>query len=105
MLDFQKNIKEFEKRGIQVLATSADPWEKALETVDRYKVTFRVGYGLDAREVASKVGAFYNAEEGYVHATGFIIGPDAKVVNAVYSSRSIGRLTARDCLDYIGHAA
>jgi peroxiredoxin len=103
LLDFQKNIGEFEKREIQVIAASADPWEKAMETVDRYKVTFRVGYGLDPREVSAAVGAFYNAEEGYIHATGFIIDPEGRVVNGVYSTRSVGRLVARDCLDYIGH--
>lgn len=60
MLDFQKNLKDFEKRNIQVIAVSSDPWEKALDTVERYKVTFRVGYGLDAREVSALTGAFYD---------------------------------------------
>jgi peroxiredoxin len=96
-------MKDFQKRDIQVAAASSDPWEKAVETVDRYKITFRVGYGLDAEAVASLTGAFYDEREGYLHATGFIIGPEGKVVSAVYSTRSIGRLVAKDCLDYIGH--
>jgi alkyl hydroperoxide reductase subunit AhpC len=104
LLDFQKSLKEFEKRNIQVIALSSDPWEKAIETVERYKIAFRVGYGLDAREVSALTGAFYDEKEGYVHATGFIIDPEGRVVNAVYSTRSIGRLVAKDCLDYIGHS-
>ncbi len=103
MLDFQKNINDFEKRNIQVIASSADTWAQALQTVERYKLTFRIGYGMNPREVSSLTGAFYNEKDNYLHATGFIIGPDGKIENAVYSSRSIGRLVARDCLEFIGH--
>lgn len=58
---------------------------------------------MNPREVSSLTGAFYNEKDNYLHATGFIIGPDGKIENAVYSSRSIGRLVARDCLEFIGH--
>ncbi len=102
MLDFQKNMKEFEKRNIQVIAASADTWDQALGTVERYKITFRIGYGLNPREVSALTGAFYNEREKYLHATGFIIGPDGRIEDAVYSSRSIGRLVAKDCLEFIG---
>jgi peroxiredoxin len=102
LLDFQRNIKEFEKKNIQVIAASADTWEKALGTVERYRLTFRIGYGLKPREISALTGAFYNERENYLHATGFIIGPDGRIEDAVYSSRSIGRLVARDCLDFIG---
>ncbi len=102
MLDFQKHIKEFEKKNIQVVAASADPWEKALQTVERYRLTFRIGYGLNPPEISSLTGAFYNAKENYLHATGFIVGPDGKIESAVYSSRSVGRLVAQDCLEFIG---
>jgi len=94
-------MKEFEKRSIQVIAASADPWEKALQTAERYRLTFRMGYGLNPPEISALTGAFYNAQENYLHATGFIIGPNGKVENALYSSRSIGRLIAQDCLDFI----
>jgi peroxiredoxin len=102
LLDFQKNMKEFEKRNIQVIAASADTWDLALGTVERYKLTFRIGYGLNPREVSELTGAFYNEREKYLHATGFVIGPDGRIEDAVYSSRSIGRLVAKDCLEFIG---
>jgi len=104
LLDFQKNINDFEKREIQVIASSADTWAQALQAVERYKLTFRMGYGLNPREVSSQTGAFYNERENYLHATEFIIGSDGKIENAVYSSRSIGRLVAKDCLEFIGTA-
>ncbi len=95
-------MKKFSKKNIQIIAASADNWEKALQTVERYRLTFRVGYGLNPSEISALTGAFYSAQENHLHATGFIIGPDGKVENAVYSTRSIGRLVAQDCLDFIG---
>ncbi len=88
-----------------MIAASADPWHKALGTVERYRITFKVGYGLIPREISALTGAFYyhSEKDTYMQATGFIIGPDGKVEDAVYSSSSIGRLVAKDCLDFIGH--
>ncbi len=95
-------MKDFTRKNIQVTAASADSWEKALQTVERYRLTFRIGYGLNPPEISALTGAFYNAKENYLHATGFILGPDGKIESAVYSSRSIGRLVAEDCLEFIG---
>jgi peroxiredoxin len=94
-------MEELEKENVQVIAASADTLEEAVKTVERYSLTFRIGYGLIPREVSELTGAFYNAKENYVHATGFLIGPDGTIKNAVYSSRSIGRLVAKDCLNFI----
>lgn len=94
-------MDEFKRNNIEVIAASADKLEEATETVNRYKLTFRVGYGLNPEKVSEITGAFYNKEKGYIHATGFIIGPDGRIENAVYSSRSLGRLVAKDCLAFI----
>jgi alkyl hydroperoxide reductase subunit AhpC len=102
LLDFQRNIEKFEKRNIQVIASSADDWTKALQTVEMYKLTFKIGYGLVPREISVLTGAFYNAQENYLQTTGFIVGPDGKIESAVYSTRSVGRLVAKDCLEFIG---
>ncbi len=95
-------MKDFEKKNIQVIAASADPWEKAIQTAEVYKLTFTIGFGLDPVQVSALTGAFYNARENHLHATGFIIGPTGKVEDAVYSTRSVGRLVAKDCLEFIG---
>lgn len=95
-------MPEFEKKDVQVIAASADSWDQALGTAERYKLTFGIGYGLKPKEISALTGAFYNEKENYIHATGFIVGPDGKIENAVYSSRSIGRLVAKDCIEFIG---
>ena len=101
MLEFQKHSAEFESRKIKIIAASTDPQDKAAETVNKYGITFAVGYGLSPAALSAASGAFFNPEKNFLHATGFIINPDARIENAVYSSRSIGRLTAKDCLAFI----
>lgn len=81
---------------IHVIAASVDPLDKAAETVQALKLKFPVGYGLNAKEVSKQIGAYYEPKELYLHATGFLLKPDGEVLNAVYSSRSIGRLEPHD---------
>ncbi len=101
MLDFQRSIDEFEKKNIRIIAASSDPEEEAGKTVDKYGLIFTVGYGLIPSEVSAITGAFFNLEKNHLHATGFIVSPEGKIENAVYSSSAIGRLTASDCLAFI----
>ena len=103
MPDFEKYTDEFSKRNIKVIAASTDTLEHARETADRYKLTFRVAYGLSAKEISSRTGAFYDEKDGYLHATGYIIDPEGKVVNGVYSTMAIGRLVPKDCLSLIDY--
>lgn len=98
MLDYQVHTELYKKLDIQVVAASVDPLEKAQTTVEHLHLTYPVGYGLDAKEISSILGAYYdNAQDPpYIHATGFLLSPSGTVFNAIYSSRSIGRLTAQD---------
>lgn len=105
MLDFEKNMFLFNTQKIQVIAASVDAIEQAQETVDRYHISFKVGYGLDAREVSSRTGAFFDEKESYLNATGFVINPEGVVTNAVYSTLAIGRVTPADCLSIIHYFA
>jgi len=103
LLDFEKSIDEFKRKDIHVIAASVDKIDDARATVERYKISFTVGYGLDAKDVSAKTGAFYDSKKGNLHATGFIINPEGKVANGVYSTLAIGRLVARDCINLIDY--
>lgn len=94
-------MEEFKKNNIRIIAASTDTLKDAIKTIDRYKLTFRVGYGLNSEEISEITGAFYNKEKRYIQATGFIVRPDGKIENAVYSSQALGRLVAKDCLALI----
>ena len=101
MADFQSSYKEFESEGIKIVAASVDSLEKAKETVQKGGITFPVAYGLDPEGISKTTGAYYEAEKKFLHATGFIIGPDNTLVVACYSTGPIGRFTAKDVLSLI----
>ena len=103
LADFQKRIGLFEQRGVNIIAASIDDREGAQKTLDRYKPTFPLAYGLDAKEFAAQTGAFYNAEKGFLNATGFIIRPDGLIGGASYSTGPIGRYTPVDCIRMIDY--
>ena len=103
LVDFETNMEGFRKMGIQVIAASADTLEHAREMVQKNNLSFPVGYGFNAKEFSAKTGAFYEAKDGYLHATGFVLNPESRVINAVYSTMAIGRLVAKDCIGLIEH--
>ncbi len=98
LLDFQLRSDIFKKLQIQVAAASTQPLEAAQITVKELRLSYPIGYGLDAKAISSLTGAYYDDTQArpFLHATGFLLDPAGKVFNAVYSSRSIGRFTAQD---------
>ena len=90
LADFQKRLADFDSRNIFLLALSVDSLEDAKKTVDRYKLTLPVAYGVNAQEFSETTGAFYDAKNGFLHATGYVIDPDGKITVAVYSTGPIG---------------
>jgi hypothetical protein len=57
---------------------------------------FPIGHSADAHVIAEVTGAFVNADPVYLQSTGFVLGPDGKVIVSVYSSGAIGRLVPED---------
>jgi peroxiredoxin len=101
LLDFEKSIDELKNNNIDIIAASTDSEEDARKTVEKYSLTFKVGYGLNAAEVSALTGAFYEKGSGHLHATGFVLAPDGMITNAAYSTGAVGRLVAADCLALI----
>jgi peroxiredoxin len=96
-------MDEFRTKDIPVIAASADSLQDTREFIKKLNLSLRVGYGLKAKEISAKTGSFYDAKDGYLHAAGFVLNPEGRVVNAVYSTTAIGRLVAADCLGLIGY--
>lgn len=103
MADFEKNIGEFTKRTVTVVGLSVDPLEEARKTVERGRLTFPIGYGVDGPAFASQTGAFYDATRGYLQATGFLLEPGGVVAQAVYSTGPVGRYVAADVIGLIDY--
>jgi hypothetical protein len=85
------------------LAASADGIEDTTKTVKDNQLTFPVAYGLDAKEVSSVTGVFYDDQEKFIHATGFLFNREGTIIVASYSTGAIGRLTPLDCIAIITH--
>ena len=100
-MDFQRSLEQFHEIGAEVVALSVDPIEQAQQTVEKHNLTFPVLYGLDAHDIARKIGANVNENPLYLQATGFVLRPDGKIAVSVYSSGAIGRLVGTDTINFI----
>ena len=69
--------------------------------VERTAATFPIGYGLKVPEDAEKIGAYWEERRGIIHATGFTVGPDRRILQACFATGPIGRIGAADALSSI----
>ena len=94
-------MAEFESEQIKIIAGSVDPVDKGQELVQKLGLTYPVAYGMNAEEVSRSYGAYYEKEKGFLHATGFLLGPDNRIINLCYSSGPLGRLRAENVLSAV----
>jgi peroxiredoxin len=79
--------------GAKVVAVSVDPIDKAREVAAG--VSFPIGYGA-TREIADKIGAWWEDRRSIIQPSEFIIGPDGKIMTSSYSSGPLGRIEPMD---------
>src|SRR5262245_39480964 len=87
---FQRAHDRLAQLGVRVAALSVDDEATTRALVDKHELTFPVGHSADAAALHERVGAFTTGD--YVESTGFVLGPDGRVIVSVYSSAAIGRL-------------
>lgn len=98
---FRRASEKLAEAGIKVVALSVDDEATTVGTIDKFKLSFPVGHSVDAEKVASITGAYTNDSPRYLQTTGFLLAPDGKILNAVYSSGPIGRLVAEDVIGLV----
>ena len=98
---FQRASEKLAEAGIKVVAFSVDDEATTVGTIEKYKLRFPVGHSTDAHQVSTLTGAYTNEEPRYLQSTGFLLDPDGRVLNAVYSSGPIGRLVAEDVIGMV----
>jgi peroxiredoxin len=103
LADFQQHNTELDALDTQVVALSADREEEARGTVEQLGLEYTVLYGLDPDATSRALGCYSGTHEGRPHLqpAAFILGPDGRIVHAVYSSGKVGRLTASDALTIV----
>ncbi len=89
--------------GTKVVALSVDDEATTRALIAKHGLTFPVGYGADARAVATATGAFLGPDADFIQSTGFVLDPAGRVVVSVYSSGAIGRLVPDDVIGLVGY--
>jgi peroxiredoxin len=100
---FARAKSKLDELGIRVVALSVDNKTDAAALVEKHRLHFPVGYGVDADEIAASTGAYINNSPRYLQSTGFVLDPNGKVITAVYSSGAIGRLVAEDVIGFVAY--
>jgi peroxiredoxin len=103
LADFQQHKAEFDALDAEIVALSADREEEAEGTVEQLGLEFRVLYDLDPEATSRAIGCYTGMHEGkpHIQPAAFILGPDSRIVHAMYSSGKVGRLTAGDALTMV----
>ncbi len=80
-------------------AASVDPIENVASLKEGLRVGFPMYGEVDAGAVSAATGAhMHSGDKTYLHATAFLVDPEGTVINAVYSTGPVGRLTASEVL-------
>lgn len=98
MVGFAQHKAELDKLGVSVVAASVDPIDKAKEVAD--EVNFPVGYEV-TRDIADKLGSWWEDRRQIIQPSEFVLGPDDKVVASSYSDGPLGRILAEDVLKLV----
>ena len=99
MVDFATHARPLIDLDIKVVGASVDP----LDVVQTLRTGLHVGFPmwgeLDAIQVSADTGApYHDGEKRYLHGTGWLVNPDGEIVQSLYSTGPIGRLTASDII-------
>ena len=98
---FQRASEKLAEAGIKVVALSVDDEATTVGTIEKFKLSFPVGHSANAEKVASITGAYTNDSPRYLQTTDFLLAPDGKILNAVYSSGPLGSLVAADVIGMV----
>ena len=95
---FSEHYSELQSLGASVLAASTDTLDNSQEIAadTPYPVCFGV-----TREQAATLGSWWEDRRGLIQPSDFVLGADANVLSATYSTGPIGRLEAADAIRFI----
>lgn len=101
MASFAGATEALEKEGIKVVAFSVDDEATTKEFAVKHNIPFKMGHSAKLETIVAATGCYQSEhpQRGrFLENTGFVLAPDGTVINAVYSSRAIGRLVPNDVL-------
>ena len=99
MAAFVAAKEALQENGIKVVAFSVDDETATRDFIAKHDISFAVGHSADIEMIVDVTGSYRNeapTHGEFLENTGFVLAPDGRVLNAVYSSRAIGRLVPGD---------
>ncbi|HEX3845351.1 MAG TPA: redoxin domain-containing protein [Steroidobacteraceae bacterium] len=101
MAAFARAHKSLAQARINVVAFSVDDEAATKDLIVKHRIPFKMGHSARIETVVHATGAFESESPKwgrFLETTGFVLSPKGAVVNAVYSSRAIGRLVPGDVI-------
>ena len=98
MAGFANHKTELDALGVGVVAASVDAIDKAAEVAR--EAPFPIGHGV-TRDIADKLGSWWEARRNFIQPSEFIVGADGKVVASSYSAGPLGRIEASDVVKLV----
>ncbi len=84
--------------GIKVVAGSVDSLDKVQKLREGLHVGFPMWAKLDGPKVSADTGAPYRESDGVLHGSSWLVNPEGEIVQSLYSTGPIGRLTPIDVI-------
>jgi peroxiredoxin len=86
---------------VAIVALSVDDETTSKALIDSCNLSFPVGFGANADNIAAATGAYVSEGSAYLQSTGFVLDPGGRILTAVYSSGTIGRLVPDDVAGFV----
>jgi peroxiredoxin len=103
LADYAAHQEDLDRLGVKVIAFSSDDEATTAALAKKHHLTFPMGYGANVDLVVAATGAFANNDPHYLQPTNFILAPDGSILNALYSTNAMGRITAAEVVALVGY--
>jgi peroxiredoxin len=98
---FSRAHDQLASANIAIVALSVDDEATSEALVNKLRLTFPVGFGANADDIAAATGAYLAEGAAYLQSTGFVLDRHGQILIAVYSSGAIGRLVPLDVVGFV----
>jgi peroxiredoxin len=98
---FSRAREIFAGAGITMVALSVDDKATSETLVAKLRLSFPIGFGANADDIAAATGAYVAEGSAYLQSTGFVLDRRGRILTAVYSTGAIGRLVPDDVAGFV----
>ena len=98
---FSRAQEIFVAAGIRTIALSVDDKATSETLVAKLRLSFPVGFGANADDIAAVTGAYLAEGSAYLQSTGFVLDRQGRILTAVYSTGALGRLVPDDVAGFV----